>query len=104
MAKIDKTNFVNITFEDNSIYYGEVAWFNEEGEEVPAPAEEDSSGENQEGSQNPNGEDLEKVPKAKISRHGNGAQIFLRQDNTVLCKYEGEWIKDSKCMIIFYKN
>lgn len=96
MAKIDKTSFVNITFEDNSIYYGEVAWFNEEGEEVPAPAEEDSSGENQEGSQNPNGEDLEKVPKAKISRHGNGAQIFLRQDNTVLCKYEGEWIKDSK--------
>ena len=100
MARIDKTNFVNITFEDNSVYFGEVSWFNEEGEEVPAPAQAQSEGENQEGNtENPEGQ--EEVPKAKMFRHGNGAQIFLRQDNTVLCKYEGEWVKDIKCMIIF---
>ena len=102
MAKIDKTNFINITFEDNSIFYGEVVWYNEEGEQVPAPTEDLDNTLNQENTvDNTDGKELEeKVPKSKMLRHGNGVQIFLRSDNTVLCKYEGEWYKDCKCKLI----
>lgn len=103
MSKMDKTNFVNITFEDNSIYYGEVAWFNEEGEQVAPPSQDQTNNTQQEEAleNTDNAEIEDKLPKSKMLRHGNGAQIFLRQDNTVLCKYEGEWVQDAKCKQIF---
>ena len=93
LTKVDKTNFVNIKFMDNSIYYGEVAWFNDLGEQVPAPAK-DSPKENPE---TPSDDQTpQNLDKPRMMRHGNGAQIFLRQDDTVLCKYEGQWQFDLK--------
>lgn len=31
-----------------------------------------------------------------MMRHGLGVQIFYRNDNSIFCKYEGEWQKDKK--------
>jgi hypothetical protein len=78
---------------DNSIYYGEVAWFNDQGEQVQAPSPETP----QENPGTPSGDDQAPIiNRPKMMRHGNGAQIFLRQDDTVLCKYEGQWKNDLK--------
>lgn len=38
----------------------------------------------------------EEKAKIKRLRHGPGAQIFYRPDNSVMCKYEGHWDRDLK--------
>ena len=32
----------------------------------------------------------------QIMRHGKGVQLFYRKDDSIFCKYEGEWFKDHK--------
>ena len=96
LSKLDKSNFVNIKFSDNSIYYGEVAWFNESNEQVQAPSLNQSNISDPQNPSNTETDNQYTLNKPKMLRHGNGAQIFLRQDDTVLCKYEGEWKLDLK--------
>lgn len=33
----------------------------------------------------------------KKLRHGVGVQVFYRPDNSIMCKYEGHWVKGKKC-------
>ena len=80
LSKVDNSKFVTLKFMDSSVYYGELGYFDEQGNCVPEPTEP---------------EQIE-TGKVKRLRHGNGAQIFFRNDNTVLCKYEGQWVKDQK--------
>ena len=89
-SKVDKSGFVCLKFEDQSLYYGELSTFNEQGELV---SEEVVSKYNQDFEkkvkENPETSHQKKIFKKK--RHGTGAQIFLRPDGSVLCKYEGNW-------------
>ena len=73
MSKVDTKGFECLKFEDNSIYYGETAWFDEQNK----PCKQEDKG-------------------AKKKRHGKGVQMFLRPDNSILCKYEGEWVHGTK--------
>lgn len=68
---IDKSTFECLKFEDGSIYFGQTAWIDEHGKVVHEQG------------------------KKKV-RHGKGAQIFFTTDQSVLCKYEGDWVADRK--------
>lgn len=80
LNKVNQSRFITLKFMDNSVYYGEIDFFDETGDSVKQPEDPE----------------LIETGKVKRLRHGNGAQIFFRNDNTVLCKYEGEWVKDQK--------
>lgn len=66
---------------DNSIYYGEVVYINEIGNQI---------------------KDIEALPeeeqqKCKLVRHGYGCQIFdPTPEGSFSSKYEGEWYKDKR--------
>jgi hypothetical protein len=85
IRKVDRSNWSAIKFIDDSIYYGEVAYFDHEDTQVDEPDEEQ---------QNPD----QTTAQATIRklRHGNGVQIFFRKDGSILSKYEGEWKKGEK--------
>ena len=94
-SKIDRSSFVCLKFEDGSIYYGEVAWFDEQNNEVSETAikkyNEDFEKKLKE---QPTQDHTKKIFKKK--RHGSGAQMFTRHDGSILCKYEGQWDCGSK--------
>ena len=89
-SNLDRTNFICLKFEDGSIYYGETAWFDDQNNEASEAAikkyNEDFEKKLKE---NPGQDHTKKIFKKK--RHGFGAQIFTRNDGSILCKYEGQW-------------
>jgi len=81
MSRVDTSKFECLKFEDNSIYYGETAWMDDKGQIVKP----DEKG-------------------AKKKRHGVGVQMYLRPDNSILCKYEGNWVgglKTGECVATY---
>jgi hypothetical protein len=89
-SKIDKSNFVCLKFEDSSIYYGEVALFDEQHNEVSESALKKYNDEFEKKLKEKPGQDqVKKLFKKK--RHGSGVQMFTRSDGSILCKYEGQW-------------
>lgn len=66
-SSMDKSDFECLKFDDSSVYFGQVAWINDKGKICPK-----SEG------------------KIKV-RHGIGSQMFVAEDQSVLCKYEGQW-------------
>ena len=42
IKKIDKSEFRSFKFADGSFYYGEIRWFDENGQECPEPNDEET--------------------------------------------------------------
>lgn len=118
IKSVDKESFICLKFPDSSMYYGEMAYFDEDDnlmenfdpsiydqveEEEPTPEEEElakKKSKKKGGKSKAVEEEVEdlkpKKPFYKRKRHGRGIQAFYRPDNTVMCKYEGHWSKDEK--------
>ena len=69
------------TFEDGSVYYGEVVTINKEGKIVPNPEEITD-------------EEIKKT--LQVVRHGYGIMLFELKDNNYSAKYEGQWSFNKK--------
>lgn len=82
---VDKKNFQSFKFPDGSYYYGEIKWFDENGNMCDEPNEDETLS------------DPTKFANLTKLRHGNGVQLVIRLDTTMLWKYEGEWVKGEKC-------
>ena len=86
----DKNNFVCIKLYNDSIYYGEVAYLDKDGnivkkEDIDAlEPKEDEEG-------NP----IDPMLDFRRVRHGLGVQIFGAKSIEFESKYEGEWLKDN---------
>lgn len=87
---VDKSGFVCLQMEDDSIYYGEVAWFDEQGTLVSETFVQSHEAEVRKKLDSQPGQEVRKKV-FKRRRHGLGAQVFTRSDGSVLCKYEGSW-------------
>lgn len=75
-----KKNFKAYTFKDDSVYYGETAYLDDENNvHVDLDKLEDS-----------------KIKTLKLIRHGYGMQLYGVQESNHLCRYEGQWIKDNR--------
>jgi len=97
LINLDKSRFVCLQFPDDSVYYGEMAYFNEDGRLVDDYKETQLTPEEvAHMSLEQQREAAQKQVKYKRLRHGPGVQIFYKDDKTVLCKYEGYWEKDEK--------
>ena len=77
-SDLDKTNFKAYRFPDNSIYYGEVAYVDQDNKIVS----------------DPNALDEEERTNLKLVRHGPGAQFYGVNQTSAKCQYEGEWVLD----------
>ncbi|KAL4493592.1 hypothetical protein ABPG72_004085 [Tetrahymena utriculariae] len=73
---MDKSNFTCFQLKDESVYFGEAIYQNEQGQ-VFDPKQ-----------------DQEAANKGKPVRHGFGIQLFGTTSDEFLCKYEGYWDKD----------
>lgn len=104
-----------LKFPDNSMYYGEMAYFNEfdevmedfdpsvydEPEEQPKEEEpvhkpKKKGGKKSQIEEEPEPVEKPKKPFFKRRRHGKGMQVFYRPDKTIMCKYEGYWHNGEK--------
>lgn len=80
ISEVAKTSFRAFNFKDGSVYYGETAYLDEEGNVVLDLAKIDDT----------------KIKQLKLIRHGFGVQLFGVEDTNYLCKYEGQWEKDNR--------
>lgn len=74
---MDQANWVCYKFGDNSYYYGEVGLLDQAG----VVHSKDNA-------------EIAADPKTKLVKHGFG--IYIYNDPTGQCKYEGNWAKDQK--------
>lgn len=78
ISEVSKVSFKAYTFKDDSIYYGETAHLDEDGN-IIIDIEKVSD---------------EKLRTLKLIRHGFGVQLYGVDKLNCLCKYEGQWFKD----------
>jgi len=80
--EINKQGFETLQFEDGAIYFGELAYRNQETQKLVHNFEELAP---------------EEQAKCHRVRQGRGVQLFGRtQESDLLCKYAGEWLNDKK--------
>lgn len=84
----NKDHFQCLKLDDDSVYYGEVAMFDEEDKLV---SQGYIDGYERELKQLLSKGQQAKKRLFKAKRHGMGTQIFSRPDGSVLSKYEGTW-------------
>lgn len=77
IKEMDQNNWVCYKFGDNSYYYGEVGLLDQSG----VVHGKDNA-------------ELAADPKVKLVKHGFG--VYIYDDPTGTCRYEGHWAKDQK--------
>ncbi|KRX01797.1 hypothetical protein PPERSA_00507 [Pseudocohnilembus persalinus] len=76
--QVDKSNFICLQCKDESIYFGEVQYLDEQNK-LHDPAQDPQAKEN-----------------GKPVRHGYGIQLYGTTKENFLCKYEGQWVLDKQ--------
>lgn len=77
IKEMDQNNWVCYKFGDSSYFYGEVGLLDQSGVVHPKDSTE-----------------LAADPKVKLVKHGFG--VYIYEDPTGACRYEGHWSKDHK--------
>ena len=93
---LDKTDFECWQMDDGSVYYGQIAYVDQDNKIVEDVEEAKRQLEEQQ-QENEDPDQEQPEPKFKKVRHGLGVNCYGRSEGEdILCKYEGNWDRDRK--------